>query len=186
MQGFNESGNISNVSGNSSLLFELMSHCLRWGCDFFFFFWLLKISWRGLHSLCQCSSARTALKCFLVVRGNCLCSSLCLLLLILALGTIWKILPLSSLRPPFRYLFTFVKSTPRFSPNWRVWALLDPPPRKGAPVPGSSWCSFTRHSHYARISLVQRNPELAPRVQVWLHWCWAEGKDHLLGKLCPV
>lgn len=40
MQGFSESGNISNVSGNNSLLFELMSHCVRWVCDFFFFFLL--------------------------------------------------------------------------------------------------------------------------------------------------
>ena len=58
----------------------------------------------SLSNICQCSVSHTAQKCFLVFRGNYLCSSLCLLPLVLALGTIEKSLAPSSWHPPFRYL----------------------------------------------------------------------------------
>ena len=70
---------------------------------------LLKISEDGdyttsLGSLCQCSVTCTVWKYFLMCRGNLVCSSLCTLFLILALGTDEQYLALSSLRSPFSYL----------------------------------------------------------------------------------
>ena len=133
-----------------------------------------------LSSLCQCFSDHTACNCFLTVRENLLCSSLCLFLIVLAVDITWKILALFSLHPSFRYLFTFVKSTPQPSPGWRVWALPDPPPRRGAPVPGSFCWSFTGRSQYAQISLVLGSVLGSPVLQVQTCWYWAEGKH------CPL
>lgn len=75
---------------------------------------LLKIFKEDTTSLgnLQCSVTQTAQTCFLMSRGNRLCSSLCLLPFILALRTTEKTLAPSSLHPPFRCLYTLIRSPP--------------------------------------------------------------------------
>ena len=63
-----------------------------------------------LGNLFQGSVTLTVKKCFLMIRGNLLCFSLCPLPLILSLGTVEKSLALFSLYPPFRYLYTLIRS----------------------------------------------------------------------------
>jgi len=59
-----------------------------------------------LGSLCQRSITQTAREYCLMVRVNFLCSRLCPLPFVLALGTTEKRLDPSSLHSPFRYLWT--------------------------------------------------------------------------------
>ena len=90
-------------------------------------------------NLCQCLVTFTVKKCFLMLRGNFPCFSLCPLPLVLSLGTTEQSLSLSSLHPPFRYLCTFMRSLwAFFSPGWTVPALPTSPYRRDAPVPSSS------------------------------------------------
>lgn len=60
-------------------------------------------------NLCWWSVTLTVKKCFLMYRGNILCFTLCLLPLVLALGTTEKSLG-PFLHPPFRYLYMLVRS----------------------------------------------------------------------------
>ena len=64
----------------------------------------------SLGNPCQRSIICTAQKCFLVFRGNLLCSNLRPLPLVLALGSIGKSLTSSSFHPVFRYLWTLMRS----------------------------------------------------------------------------
>jgi len=69
--------------------------------------------WR-LHCLSglpvQCLVTLTVQTCFLMFGGNLLCFILCLLTLVLSLGTTEKSLAASSLCSPFRYLYTLMRS----------------------------------------------------------------------------
>ena len=64
----------------------------------------------SLGNPCQRSIICTAQKCFLVFRGNLLCPRVCTLAHVLALGNTEKSLVVSSGHPPFRYLYTLVRS----------------------------------------------------------------------------
>ena len=57
-------------------------------------------------NLLQCSVTLVVKKCFLMFRGNLLW--FCPLPFVLSLGTTEKSLALSSLHPPFRYLYTLI------------------------------------------------------------------------------
>jgi len=136
--------------------------------------WLLNISKEGdstasLGNLCQCSV--TAKKCFLMFRGNLLCLSLCPLPLVLSLGATEKSLALSSLHPPFRYLYTLLRHTP---PSLLFSRLNSPSSHyflAGAMLQslhhlnGPSLDSL----QYVHVSLVPRSPEMDIALQVWPH-----------------
>lgn len=73
--------------------------------------WLWNIPRSGdttttLNNLCQCLVSLTVKKLLLSLRGNLLCFTLCLLPLVLLLGTTGKTLPPSFLHPHFKYLYT--------------------------------------------------------------------------------
>ena len=84
-------------------------------------------------------------KCFLMLRGNLLCFSLCPLPLVLLPGSTEKSLALSPLHPPQRYLYMLISypivlvSWTIASPDWAVPAFSASPHRRGAPVSSSSW-----------------------------------------------
>jgi len=76
---------------------------------------LLNISKAGdstasLGSLCWCTVTLTAKKCFLKPRQHLLHFGVCLWPLVPSLGTTEKSLALASLYPPFRYLYTLMRS----------------------------------------------------------------------------
>lgn len=62
-----------------------------------------------LGTLCQCLVTLTVEKCFLMLRGNFQCFSLCPWSLVLSLGINKKSLALSSFYAPFRYLHTWMR-----------------------------------------------------------------------------
>ena len=115
----------------------------------------------SLVSVCQCSVTCTEQKCFLMFRGNILCSSLCPLLLVLALSTTEKSLAPSSSHLPFRNLYTLMRSPWTFSsPGWRVPAFSTSPYRRGAPVPLLSWWRWESTYLTHCISKFPHNREL--------------------------
>ena len=77
--------------------------------------WLLKIfkeetPTASLGNLCQCSITHTVRTCFLMARWNLLCSGLCPLPLVLALGTAEKSLAL--LFAPSLQVFVHIDEIP--------------------------------------------------------------------------
>lgn len=81
--------------------------------------WVLEVSKeetpQHLSSLHWCSITHTVTKYFLKFRQHLLCSSLCPLSLVLSLGNTEKSLSLSSLHPPFKYLWMLMISPKPFS-----------------------------------------------------------------------
>lgn len=76
-------------------------------------FWISKLT--SLGHCCPCLVTLIIKKCFLMLRQNILCFSLCLLPLVLPLGTTEKRLAQSSLDYPFRYLCTMMRLSQAFS-----------------------------------------------------------------------
>lgn len=64
----------------------------------------------SLSSQCHCSITHTGQKWFLAFRGNILSISMCLLPLTLPLSTTEKSLASDTLHPPFRHLYTLMRS----------------------------------------------------------------------------
>lgn len=90
----------------------------------------------SLGSLCQYSSTRTMKKYFSVFRWNRLCSNLFPLPLLLSLGATEKSLALSSVRLPFRYLYTLIRFPWGFSfLSWTATSLPTFPHGREGPSP---------------------------------------------------
>ena len=102
------------------------------------FRWLLKISkeetpkplWAACASAPSPEQHVSAACCSEIT--SCAHSGLCPLTLVLALGTTAKSLAPSSLHPPFRYLYTLIRSPQSSSPDRTVPALSASPHSRGA------------------------------------------------------
>ena len=92
----------------------------------------------SVGNFCQCSINKTACKCFLMIRWNLLCSSLCPLPLALVLSTSEKSTATSSLQPPFRYLYTLFRPALNL-----VFSSLNSPSSPSFSSQERSYSSFT-------------------------------------------
>ena len=98
----------------------------------------------SLGNLCQGSVTLTGKKCFLMFRGHLLCFSLRPLPLVLSLDTTEKSLALSSLHPPFGYLYTLMRSS---------LSLLFPSLNHPSPPAANTWTRTPNTPiHWARVS----------------------------------
>ncbi|PKU46071.1 gamma-aminobutyric acid receptor subunit alpha-4 isoform x1 [Limosa lapponica baueri] len=122
-------------------------------------------------NLCQCPVTLTVEKCFLMFRKNLLCFTLCLLPPVLSLGTTEKSLALSSLFPPIRYFYTWIRSPDpshllakqsQLSQPFLVGEMLQSLHHLCGPLLDSSL-------QYVHVSLVLRSPKLNTVLQLKLH-----------------
>lgn len=127
---------------------------------------------------CQCFLTHTAQKCFLMLRWNLLCSSLCTLPLILVLDTPEN----SCLRPlcNLPQLFVRCDKVPLILFFFRV---SSPPGSLGL----SSWdrCSCPLITCW---TLTRSSTSLLywGALQMWLHQLWVERKEHLSWPACEL
>lgn len=119
-----------------------------------------------LGSLCRRSITQTAREYCLMVRVNFLCSRLCPLPFVLALGTTEKSLDPSSLHSPFRYLWTRWMRSPwaSVSPGWAVTAFSASPQRSGAAVLQHFCDPMLDSLQYIQISLLLGEPRTGQRT----------------------
>lgn len=118
----NNSQNCKMVEVGKGFSFHLVQTLLKQGhpeqtC------WLLKVCLSRMETQKLLLTLRVK-KRFLMLRQNLLCISLCWLPLVLSPGTTEKSLSLSSLYPPWLYLYTLIRTLWAFSsPDWMAPAL---------------------------------------------------------------
>ena len=133
-----------------------------------------------LDNLCQCSKTHTVMKSFLIFRGNILCSSLCPLTLVQALGINEQSLALSSLHLSLRYLRTLMRSPwTSFSPGWATPAFSASPPRRDAHGPSSSWWPSIGLFPACPFLSCTEDPKLDPTPHVRLCQCWSPSTERI-------
>lgn len=95
-----------------------------------------------------------------------------------AAGHHWKSLGLSSLHPPFKYLYTLITPPWAFTSQAEECQLSQP--FLIGEVLQTLITSVSLHWTFSIMSVTCiGHPKLDPTLQVWPHHGWPEGKDHL-------
>ena len=134
----------------------------------------------SLGSLLQCSVILKLNIFFLMFTWNILCSSLCPLTLVQALGINEQSLALSSLHLSLRYLRTLMRSPwTSFSPGWATPAFSASPPRRDAHGPSSSWWPSIGLFPACPFLSCTEDPKLDPTPHVRLCQCWSPSTERI-------
>lgn len=165
----------SNLLLKKSHVEHVVQDCIHMASEYLQQWKLHILSWQPV----QCSVTLTVKICFLMFRRSLLCFSLCLLLLVLSTRS--RNLSLSSYSH-HQVLAHIAKVPLNLSSRLNNPSSLD--------LSSKERCSSPRTDDLQVIfvtfpwsppsmSLVLGSPALDPALQVWLHQCYVEQKDHL-------
>jgi len=135
----------------------------------------------SLGDLCRHLVTLTVKEWYLMFRGTFLCSSLCLLPLVLSLGTRLFSEPGSILFALSLQVFVHTDKNP---PSLLFSRLTSPSSlshssQERCSSPFITLVALHRTGSRMSVSLILRSPALDPALQVWPHQCRVEGKNPL-------